>query len=439
MEIKRYPQVGETLYKEVLDNGLVVYYLPKPDFHKTYGLFTTNFGSLDTTFVPRGSETMKTFPEGIAHFLEHKLFEKEAGDAMNFFGELGANSNAFTSFSRTSYLFSTREQIDKSVALLLDFVQEPYFTQTSVEKEQGIITQEIQMYQDDADFRLFFGLLQNLYPNSPLASDIAGTPQSIREISADDLYDNYHTFYHPANMTLFLTGPFDVPSMATLVEKNQAQKKFGTASDIERTPFKPGKQVMSNSLYFDVTMPKLALGFRGYDTLPAEDLARFEYKLAVQVMLTMLFGNTSSQYERLYNQGLIDDSFGFDFEVTPQYHFVSMTSDTLQPIKLAKILRDTLKSYKIESDFNLAHLDMIKKELLGDYYKSLNSPEFIANQFSSNLFDTVNFFDFPVMLSALTIEKIAHYADRFVKDMCATEFILMPKQGEEDEDFVSEN
>ncbi|MDN6030541.1 MAG: insulinase family protein, partial [Lactococcus plantarum] len=309
MEIKRYSQVGETLYKEVLDNGLVVYYLPKPDFHKTYGLFTTKFGSLDTTFVPRGSETMKTFPEGIAHFLEHKLFEKEAGDAMNFFGELGANSNAFTSFSRTSYLFSTREQVDKSVTLLLDFVQEPYFTQASVEKEQGIITQEIQMYQDDADFRLFFGLLQNLYPNSPLASDIAGTPQSIREISADDLYDNYHSFYHPANMTLFLTGPFDVSNMATLVEKNQSQKRFGNKLDIKRAPFISGKQVMSNALYFDVTIPKLALGFRGYDTLPAEDLARFEYKLAVQVMLTMLFGNTSSQYERLYNQGLIDDSF----------------------------------------------------------------------------------------------------------------------------------
>ena len=201
LEIKNYPQVGEVLYKETLANGLIVYYLPKPDFNKTYGLFTTNFGSLDTTFVPRGQTDMRTFPEGIAHFLEHKLFEKEDGDAMTFFSNLGASSNAFTSFTRTSYLFSTRENIDPNVALLLDFVQDPYFTQASVEKEQGIITQEIQMYQDDADFRLFFGLLQNLYPDSALASDIAGTPQSIREISAEDLYDNYRTFYDLRNKT----------------------------------------------------------------------------------------------------------------------------------------------------------------------------------------------------------------------------------------------
>ena len=427
MEIKKYPQVGETLYKEVLDNGLLVYYLPKPEFNKTYGLFTTNFGSLDTRFVPRGGSDMQTFPEGIAHFLEHKLFEKKDGDAMNFFGALGANSNAFTSFTRTSYLFSTMENVEPNVELLLDFVQEPYFTQASVEKEQGIITQEIQMYQDDADFRLFFGLLQNLYPESPLAADIAGTPKSIRRISAEDLYENYRTFYHPGNMTLFLTGPFEVSEMSDLVAKNQAEKRFEPIVPIQRAPFVAAAPIPTNNLAFDVTIPKLALGFRGYDRLPSDPLLRFEYKLAIQLMLTMILGNTSSRYESLYNQGLIDDSFGFDFEVAPQYHFASMTSDTIYPIKLAKILRDTLKSYKIESDFNFDHLMIIKKEMLGDYYKSLNSLEFIANQFSSNLFEGVTFFDFPMILSSLTLEKIEKYADRFIKEMVSTEFIMNPK------------
>ncbi|MFZ2558160.1 MAG: pitrilysin family protein, partial [Lactococcus raffinolactis] len=253
MEIKKYPQVGETLYKEVLDNGLLVYYLPKPEFNKTYGLFTTNFGSLDTRFVPRGGSDMQTFPEGIAHFLEHKLFEKKDGDAMNFFGTLGANSNAFTSFTRTSYLFSTMENVEPNVELLLDFVQEPYFTQASVEKEQGIITQEIQMYQDDADFRLFFGLLQNLYPESPLAADIAGTPKSIRRISAEDLYENYRTFYHPGNMTLFLTGPFEVSEMSDLVAKNQAEKRFEPIVPIQRAPFVAAAPIPTNNLAFDVT------------------------------------------------------------------------------------------------------------------------------------------------------------------------------------------
>lgn len=427
MEIKTYPQVGETLYKEVLSNGLRVYYLPKPDFNKTYGIFTTNFGSLDTRFVPRGSSELKTFPEGIAHFLEHKLFEKEDGDAMNFFGALGANANAFTSFTRTSYLFSTMDNVVPNVELLLDFVQEPYFTQDSVEKEQGIITQEIQMYQDDADFRLFFGLLQNLYPKSPLAADIAGTPKSIRQITAEDLYDNYRTFYHPANMTLFLTGPFEVSELAALVAKNQGDKRFEPIEQIKRAPFEAERPIPSSKLAFDVTIPKLGLGFRGYDRLSSDPLLRFEYKLAIQIMLTMILGSTSQRYESLYNQGLIDDSFGFDFEVTPQYHFASMTSDTIYPIKLAKILRDTLKSYKIESDFNLEQLTRVKKELLGDYYKSLNSLEVIANQFSSNLFDGVTFFDFPMLLANLTIEKIEQHADKFVAKMVSTDFIMNPK------------
>ncbi|GFH42770.1 protease [Lactococcus hodotermopsidis] len=427
MEIKKYPQVGETLYKDVLSNGLTVFYLPKPDYNKTYGLFTTNFGSLDTTFTPRGKSEMTTFPEGIAHFLEHKLFEKKDGDAMNFFGALGANSNAFTSFSRTSYLFSTMENIAENVELLLDFVQEPYFTQESVEKEQGIITQEIQMYQDYADFRLFFGLLQNLYPKSQLASDIAGTPRSIRQITASDLYENYQTFYHPSNMTLFLTGAFEVEKMSDLVTKNQAEKTFEAISKIKKAPFSAADPIVSNKLSFDVTIPKLALGFRGYDKLSSDGLKRFEYKVAVQLMLTMIFGNTSSRYENLYNQGLIDDSFGFDFEVGSQYHFASFTSDTIYPIKLAKILRDTLKSYKIERDFNLEHLTMLKKEMLGDYYKSLNSLEFIANQFSSNLFEGVTFFDFPSILACLTLEKIEKHADKFVNDMKSSDFVMNPK------------
>jgi predicted Zn-dependent peptidase len=427
LEIKKYPKVGETLYQDVLENGLRVYYLPKPDFNKTYGLMTTNFGSLDTTFVPRGASEMKAFPEGIAHFLEHKLFEKEDGDAMNFFGALGATANAFTSFTRTSYLFSTTAHIEPNVALLLDFVQEPYFTQASVEKEQGIITQEIQMYQDDAEFRLLFGLLQNLYPNSPMASDIAGTPQSIRQIRAEDLYENYHTFYHPANMSLFLTGPFDVAAMSTFVQQNQAEKHFAPIEPIKRQFFEASAPISSGTLAFDVAIPKLAIGFRGYDRLSSDGLRRFEYKLAIQLMLTMILGTASHKYESLYNQGMINDSFGFDFEVGPSYHFISITGDTVYPIELAKILRDTLKSYKIESDFNLEQLALVKKDMLGDYYRSLNSLEFIANQFSSNLFEGVTFFEFPILLSALTLEKIGQYADKFVSEMVVSDFIMTPK------------
>lgn len=421
MEKIEYAKVGESLYKEVLSNGLTVYYLPKPDYNRTYGLFTTNFGSLDTTF------NGKTYPEGIAHFLEHKLFEKEDGDAMYKFGALGAQTNAFTSFSRTSYLFSTRENVAACVELLLDFVQEPYFTAENVAKEQDIIQQEIQMYQDDSDFRLFSGLLANLYPDSPLAADIAGTPETIREISVDELYKNYELFYQPSNMNLFLTGDFEIEAMAELIRGNQAKKDFPPAKKIAVEPLLSSPTRPGQSMTFEVNMPKLALGFRGDDALPEDDRKRLEYKLSNQLLLALIFGKTSQFYEENYNSGLIDDSFGFGFDMDERFHFANITADTENPKKLGELLQLCLKSYKIEKDFNDAHLALLKREMIGDYYQAMNSLEYIANQFATEVYGELNFFDLPEILEALTLEKIEKYADAFVKEMKVVDFTVYPK------------
>lgn len=429
MESKTYNQTGEILYKDTLANGLRVYYLPKPEFNRTFGLFTTDFGSLDTTFIPLDvkNEEMQTFPEGIAHFLEHKLFEKEHGDVMYDFGALGAQTNAFTSFNKTSYLFSTRENSYECTKLLLDFVQEPYFTKENVEKEQGIIEQEIQMYQDDSDWRLFFGLLQNMYPNSPLADDIAGTPRTINKITAEDLYTNYQTFYHPSNMNLFLTGSFDVEKMAAFVAENQAGKSFAKVEEIKRSNFAASEPKTSKKIQLEVAMPKLALGFRGEDKLPTDGLLVTEYRMSLQLLLAMLFGRTGSRYEQLYNEELIDDSFAFEFELTDRFHFAVITVDSIYPIKLTKLLSDALKNYRIDSDFNEEHLRLIKKELLGDYYKSLNSLEYIANQFASSQHDDINFFDLPTILENLTLEKISKNAEKFISEMLVVDFTVQPK------------
>ncbi|WP_341784088.1 pitrilysin family protein [Lactococcus formosensis subsp. formosensis] len=427
MQKKSYEKTGEVLYTDVLDNGLTVYYLPKPDYNRTYGLFTTNFGSLDTSFIPTGSRDMKTFPEGIAHFLEHKLFEKKEGDVMYKFGAYGAQTNAFTSFSRTSYLFSTRENIYECVNLLLDFVQEPYFTEENVAKEQGIIQQEIQMYQDDSDWRLFAGLLASLYPDSPLADDIAGTPHSIKEITAADLYANYETFYHPSNMNLFLTGPFDVEQMAAFVNDNQETKPFIKAEPIQRKTVEGSQPIAGKTLAFEVAMPKLALGFRGEDTLPTDARELLEYKLSNQLLLDMLFGKTSHRYEEMYNAGLVDDSFGYGFDMDKSFHFANITVDTEKPDQVSKVLQEALKSYKIDKDFEKENLEMLKREILGDYYKSLNSLEYLANQFSSNIYGEINFFDLPEILSGLTLEKVSKYAEKFVENMQTVDFIIYPK------------
>jgi predicted Zn-dependent peptidase len=427
LKSKFYEKTGETLYHDVLENGLTVYYLPKADYNKTYGLFTTNFGSLDTSFVPLGKSEMQTFPEGIAHFLEHKLFEKEDGDVMYKFGALGASTNAFTSFSRTSYLFSTQENAYECTELLLDFVQKPYFTAENVHKEQGIIQQEIQMYQDDAEWRLFAGLLEKMYLGTALAADIAGTPETINAITAEDLYENYETFYHPSNMNLFLTGPFEISEMADFVKKNQAGKDFVKMPAIEREEVVLEAPISGETMSLEVAMPKFALGLRGQEKLPEHPVELLKYKLSNQLFLDLLFGRTSQRFEELYNEGLIDDSFGFSFDLDARFHFAVFTADTENPKKLCETLQEALKSYKIDRDFTAAHLELLKREMLGEYFSSLNSLEYIANQFATEIYGDVNFFDLPEIIESLSLVDVERAVDAFLTEKRAVEFTILPK------------
>src|SRR6478672_4091372 len=189
MEKINFDQIQEELYHEKLPNGLNVYILPKKCFNKTFATFTTKYGSVDNTFVPLGKEEYLKVPDGIAHFLEHKLFEKEDGDVFQQFSKQGASANAFTTFTRTAYLFSSTSNVEQNLETLIDFVQEPYFTEKTVEKEKGIIGQEINMYDDNPDWRLFFGLIENLYQEHPVRIDIAGTVESIAPITKDHLYE----------------------------------------------------------------------------------------------------------------------------------------------------------------------------------------------------------------------------------------------------------
>ncbi|GAB2024161.1 pitrilysin family protein [Lactovum odontotermitis] len=416
---KYYEHIDETLFTDKLSNGLTVYYLPKPGRSKTYGIFRTNFGSLDISFDG------KTYPAGIAHFLEHKLFEKEEGDVMLKFGALGAQTNAFTSFSRTAYLFMGSENIPENVELLLNFVQEPYFTEASVHKEQGIITQEIQMYQDDPDWKLYAGLLASLYPNSPLAQDIAGTPESIAEITPEMLYENYRTFYQPSNMSLFLTGPFDVNEISALVRENQADKEFSSVK-IERAPLAFEPAVPFSEISMEVSDTKLGLGLRGNNAV--EDEEALEYRISMLIFFAMIFGRTGEFFEEAYKSGLLDDSFNYEFEYSPQFQCLLITLDTKNPEKLSKILQEQLKKYKMRSDTNLAHFELLRRQMLGNYIESLNSLEHIANEFvampadsSKTLFDVLD------VLSTITFEKTLKFAEKFLKDAETSIFIIRPK------------
>ncbi|WEV60631.1 pitrilysin family protein [Streptococcaceae bacterium ESL0729] len=419
-----YQAVEEALYQEDLANGLRVYYLPMPSYNKTYALFTTKFGSLDTSFTPYDGDSFKTYPEGIAHFLEHKLFEKESGDVFQDFARLGAASNAFTSFERTSYLFSTSEEVYESLGLLLDFVQEPYFTEEGVASEQGIITQEIQMYQDDPDWRLYFGLLENLYPGSPLAADIAGSPKSISDITACDLYENYKTFYQPKNMSLFITGPFDIKQMADFVRNNQAQKTLPQARQIKRREFEAEDSLAYRQIEMDLVNSKFALGFRGGDLLPQDGKELLTYRMSNFFLLTMLFGSTSKRYERLYNEGVIDDSFDYNFELHERFHMASFTCDSEDIKFLEEELTAALNNFELDPDFTEDHLRLIKKDYLGNYFKSMNSLEFIANQFASNIYEGLTFFDYPQVLEKINLELVRDNGRKFLASLQKSVFCI---------------
>ncbi|MCA5014133.1 MULTISPECIES: EF-P 5-aminopentanol modification-associated protein YfmH [unclassified Enterococcus] len=430
MHKKEYTQINEVLYTEVLENGLTVYLLPKQDYNKTYGLFTTNYGSIDNEFVPLGQENFVKVPDGIAHFLEHKMFEKEDGDVFQQFGRQGASANAFTSFTKTSYLFSTTDQVELNLKTLLDFVQEPYFTEETVEKEKGIIGQEIQMYLDDSNWRLFFGILGNLYPKHPLHIDIAGTVESIDEITAEDLYTCYNTFYHPSNMSLFVVGKMEPEEMMTFIRENQAEKTFAQAVPIRRHfPKETAEDILKeSSIEMPISRSKVIVGLKGLDEVPVEGKALLKYKLTANLLLQLLFGNTSQNYLTLYNEGLLDDSFGYEFSLDRSFHFADFGGDSDYPEQLAERIEEILLTVAQSEELTEENLSLLKKKMIGKYFQSLNSLEYIANQFSQSLYGETTLFDTPEVIESIQLSDIKELAESFIDQKGLSRFYMHPKK-----------
>ncbi|EME7186571.1 insulinase family protein [Enterococcus faecium] len=428
MNKTEYEQINETLYHEVLPNGLTVYLLPKNDYHKTYGLFSTNYGSIDNEFIPYGEKEKVKVPDGIAHFLEHKLFEKEDGDVFQLFGQQGASANAFTSFTKTSYLFSTTDQVEKNLTTLIDFVQAPYFTEETVNKEKGIIGQEIQMYEDDPNWRMFFGILNNLYPTHPLHIDIAGTVESIDKITAQDLYTCYRTFYQPSNMVLFVVGKMEPEKLMKLIRENQEEKNFPPKQEIVRYFPENTKEIIKQSaLEAAITRNKFVLGIKGLDTLPQEGTELLRYKTAINLLFQMILGNTSRNYLAMYNQGIIDDSFGFEFSLDREFHFADFSVDTDEPEKAAEKIKEIILGFADDPEVSEMNLDLLKKKMLGQYFQSLNSIEYIANQFTQSLFGDRTLFDLPEIIDSIQMKDVLVAGEAFISEEAFSEFYMRPK------------
>lgn len=429
MKTIEFKQLDETLYYEKLENGLDVYILPKKGFSKTFVTFTTKYGSVDRTFVPLGESQSITVPDGIAHFLEHKMFEKEDGDVFQKFSEYGASANAFTSFTRTAYLFSSTDNIYKSTETLLNFVQEPYFTEATVNKEKGIIGQEITMYDDQPDWRLYFGTIENMYHTHPVKIDIAGTIESIDGITADHLYTCYNTFYHPSNMLLFAIGAVEPEEMMAFIRENQGQKEFPEPTPIQRFFEEEPTDVAikERTLNMDVQKPKVYIGLKAKETnLSGREM--LQHELSVQIALELIFGRTSSFYERVYDEGLIDESYAFDFTLEKGFGFALIGSDSAQPDELEKAIKAELQKFEKGAQFASADLERIKRKKIGFFLRALNSIEFIANQFTRYSFNDMNLFDVVPVLEELTIEDLTKAFASIQGESQQTVFKVLPTE-----------
>ena len=417
---KFYPAVKEALYQAKLENGLTVTLLPKNDFNEVYGVVTVQVGSVDTEFTARNGKK-EEYPSGIAHFLEHKLFEREnAEDIMAAFTELGAESNAFTSFTNTSYLFSTFDNVAECLDLLDELVTSFNITEESVEREKDIIQQEREMYQDDPDSCLFFKTLANLYPETPLASDIVGTEDSIEDISLEDLRDNFDEFYTPVNSQIFLVGNFDLE----LIQNYFSQKDVGgciVQNPKEPIALHPVKKV--ESIRMDVASPKLAIGVRTNSDMGHQDCYR--YSVLLRALFTMMFGWTSKRFQSLYETGKLDSSLSLEVEINRRFNFLMLTMDTKEPVAISHQFRKAIQSFVTDADISEEHLDLIKSEIYGEFIHNMNSLEFIATQYQSHS-DETTLFDLPKIIQEMTLDDVLEVGHHFIDNSEIVEFTIFP-------------
>ena len=420
-EEKYYPAVKEMVYRTRLSNGLTVALLPKKEFKEVYGSVTVQFGSVDT-LVTEVDGDVKQYPAGIAHFLEHKLFEREdTSDLMSAFTSLGAESNAFTSFTKTSYLFSATDHFLENLDLLDELVTSAQFTEDSILREQDIIQQEREMYQDDPDSCLFFSTLANLYPGTPLATDIVGSEESISQINLTNLQENFTRFYKPVNMSLFFVGNFDVERVQDYFESKEL--KDLDVQEVVREKLVLQDVEQTDSMRMEVSSPKLAIGIRGKQEVAEADCYR--YHILLKLLFAMMFGWTSDRFQKLYESGKIDASLSLEVEVTSRFHFVMLTMDTKEPVALSHQFKKAIRNFTKDIDITEDHLDIIKREMFGEFFSSMNSLEFIATQYDA-FENGETIFDLPKILQEITLEDVLDAGHHLIDDGDIVDFTIFP-------------
>jgi len=421
MEVIRctYPLLHEEVYTATLPSGLTVKVVPRQEFAKSYAVFMTKYGSNDNTFVVPGMNESTTVPDGIAHFLEHQMFAKPWGDAFTKFSEWGANANAFTGWTNTAYLFSTTTHFSDCLNFLVDFVQDPYFTAQGTEKEKGIIEQEIRMYDDDPNWRVYFNLLSALYHQHPVRTDIAGTVESVQSITKELLEDCYKTFYHPSNMVLVAVGNVDPGEVIAAVDEVLQNKNLKSQCEIKRLyPNEPSevRQAEVNQ-QLSVTVPLFALGFKDA-VIGAKGAELFKQQITTDLILQALLGKSSEVYNELYNQGLVGRRFSFSYTCHTDHGYTIIQGESKDPAAVRERLMLAFAEAK-QQGLREQDFERSRKVLYGEFLREMNVVESVANSIASYSFEGIDYLTYPEVLQSISLSDANTRLKGFVPEQAA--------------------
>lgn len=423
MKIIESLNIKEKAYIEKLENGMTVIIIPKNTTKKKYVIWGVNFGSIDNHFKVNGEEIY--IPDGVAHFLEHKMFEQENGkNSLDTLMALGIDANAYTTSDHTAYLFECTDHFYEGLDELMNYVQNPYFTNENVEKEKGIIAQEIKMYDDDPGWQLYMGILDCLYKNNPIKVDIAGTVESISKITPEVLYKCYNTFYALDNMTLVICGDFEPEKLLEEVKKRLTKNK--TYEKIER--IYPEKEKTINKKYVEknmnVSMPIFAIGIKDVSKMDSEIVKKH---IAIEILLNMIIGKSSDLYKKMYNQGLLLEEPSIDYEFSEEYAHIVISGQSNDSEEVYKMFKEEIENYK-KNGLNINHFERIKKKIYGEYVVEYNNISEIARKFLTDSMKKISSFDYIEQYKVITKE----YVEQVLKEIFNNEYMALAIVKEKD-------
>jgi predicted Zn-dependent peptidase len=418
--------IGESLSEFVTSYGLRGVVVRRPGFQKTYATYATRYGSIDNHFVDPASGRAETVTDGIAHFLEHKMFEKPGGgDVFEDFARLGASANAYTEYSSTTYLFSTTAHVWENLDILLRFLHQPYFTPANVEKEKGIIEQEIRMYLDLPGDRLHANLMRALYQRHPVRVEVAGTVESIRTITPETLYLCHRTFYHPSNMLLVVVGDVDPERVLAVAER--ARPETGAGGPIQRIypPEPPTVARKRAEQAMPVATPLFLMGYKDHWSGELTGRALLERSLATELMWALLLSRSSTLYSRLYDSGLINDRFSAQYSHGRTFGFSALGGETPDPERLEAVLVEGLARTPLAAE----DLERLKRREMGQFIALFQNPEELAFVINALAFRDIDLWQYWDALQQVSLEAIEKRRAEHLREEARAVSVVVPSRG----------